>query len=171
MTTQQQRTSFVQSLMPLMKWGERIATAAFIASLITVFIAKGSSMDFARYVFMASSATLAAIYFLNAYMPLNFQREENEKFGMKELLMITILPKILWISCAVCMCGFFILSENAEHDAHLQMWMIGGSSLLSGLAFLAFGVVTADKHASVLTPVALRAVPLLALVIYFYLNS
>ncbi len=167
----QQNTSFVQSLTPVMIWAERIATAAFIASLAAVFMAKGSSIDFARYVFMASSAILAAVYFLNAYMPVNFQRDDNEKFGMKELLLTTMLPKILWISCAVCMAGFFLLSQNAEHDAHLNLWMIGGLSLLGGLVFLAFGMVTGDKHATVVAPVAFRAVPLLILVIYFYLNS
>ena len=171
MTTQQQNTSFVQSLTPVIKWTERIATAAFIASLGTVFITKGSAMEFAHYVFMPVAAILAGVYFLNAYMPVNVQRNENEKFGMKELLLTTILPKILWISCAICMAGFFVLSQNAEHDAHLKLWMIGGLSLLSGLVFLAFGMVTGDKHATVVAPVAFRAVPLVILVIYFYLNS
>jgi hypothetical protein len=170
-TEQQKNQAFVKSLAPLLKWIERIATAGFIASLATVFLSGGTTMDIARNVFMASAAFLAGVYFLNAFMPPDFERDENEKFGMKELVLMTILPKVLWISSAICMAGFFVLSQNQEHDAHLNLWFIGGFSLFSGLVILSFAMVTGNKHTRVLTAVAFRAVPLLVLVMYFYLNS
>jgi drug/metabolite transporter (DMT)-like permease len=120
---------------------------------------------------MASAALLAGVYFLNAFIPPDFERDENEKFGMKELVLMTILPKILWISSAVCMAGFFVLSQNQEHDAHLNLWFIGGFALFGSLVILSFAIVTGNKHTRVLTAVAFRAVPLLVLVTYFYLNS
>jgi hypothetical protein len=170
-TEREQNRAFVKSLTPLLKWLERIATAGFIASLATVFLSGGSQMDIARNVFMASAAILSGVYFLNAFMPLDFERDENEKFGMKELVLTTIIPKVLWISAAVCMSGFFVLSQNHEHDAHLNLWFIGGFSLFGSLAILSFAMVTGNKHTRVLAPVAFRAVPLLVLVTYFYLNS
>jgi hypothetical protein len=170
-TEQEKNQAFLKSLRPLLKWLERIATASFIASLAAVFLSGGVQMDIARNVFMASAAILAGVYFLNAFMPPDFERDENEKFGMKELVLMTILPKVLWIGSAVCMAGFFIISQNQEHDGHLQLWLIGGASVFGGLAILSFAMVTGNKHTRVLAAIAFRAVPLLALVTYFYLNS
>lgn len=171
MTTQQQDPSFVRSLSRYLLWFELIATAGFIASLAAVLFTKAETMDIARNIFMASAAILAATYFLNAFMPIPLQREEGELFGMKELVFFTILPKVLWISCTICMAGFFILSQNQEHDAHLNLWFIGGFSLFGSLASLAFGMVTANKNTRSLAPISFRAIPLLALVAYFYLNT
>lgn len=172
MTTESQpNPAFVKSLSRFLLLAELIATAGFISSLIAVLLTSGTTMDFARTVFMISSAILAAAYFLNAFMPMDFPRDENEMFGMKQLVFTAILPKVFWISCAICMAGFFILSQNQEHNSHLNLWFIGGFSLFANLVLLAFALVTADKHARVLAPITFRAIPLLALVAYFYLNS
>jgi hypothetical protein len=172
MTTESQpNPAFVKSLTRYLLVAELIATAGFISSLVVVLMGYSATMEIARNIFMISCAILAAAYFLNAFMPMDFQREENEKFGMKELVFMTILPKVLWIGCAVCMAGFFILSQNQDHNGHLNLWLIGGFTLFGNLALLAFGIVTADRHARVLAPISFRAIPLLALVAYFYLNS
>jgi hypothetical protein len=171
MTTENNSTPFIQSLFPAMKWAERIATAAFIASLAAVLLTEATQMDIARNVFMISSAILAGTYFLYAFMPLDFKRDENEQFGMMDLVTMMIAPKVLWISCAVSMLGFFTLSQNLETSGHLQLFLIGGISVTSSLLLLAFAIVSGNKNASVIAPVAFRAVPILALVIFFYLND
>ena len=104
---------------------------------------------------------LAAVFFLNAYTPSGIQPLENEKFGFTDLLATTILPKVMWISCAVSAIGILFYIRHFEPQSYKSMLTIGGGSLLIGVFFAGIFVLNRAKGSEVLQPVLLRAIPLL----------
>jgi hypothetical protein len=108
-----------------------------------------------------SLSGLAGIYFLMAYRPPT-PVPEGEKKGFGQLLSQTILPKVLWIGCAVGAIGimFHLLQLDGAHEMLLIHAASGGVGV--GM-FLAFRQST-DSQA--LTPLLYRAVPLLLISVY-----
>jgi hypothetical protein len=117
----------------------------------------------------ASLIGLAAIFFLLAYRPpeKEIQREENEPGGFSELLALTIIPKVLWISSAVSLIGIAFYFISPENEGYKQMLFIGMTTLGTALIVLAFFLVSGTKHLKTVVPILYRAVPALIAAIYF----
>jgi len=109
---------------------------------------------------------LGVTFFLFAYRPPDIPIQENEKFGFPELLGLMIVPKVLWISCAVSAVGiaFFLVKS----EGYKQMLFIGGSSIGIGSFLLVILLLNGVKHIKTVTPVLLRAVPLLLADVYLF---
>ena len=105
---------------------------------------------------------LTALYFISAYKPIEITSDGNEKFGTKELLAWTILPKLCWISCAVSTLGWLLFFINPDNVGYKNMLMIGALSLGAALVMIAFLISTGVRQMRVLLPVMFRALPLLS---------
>ncbi len=103
---------------------------------------------------------LGITFFLLAYRPMEIPPQEDGQIGgFTELLALSIVPKVLWMGCAVSALGLaFYLFGNKGYKQLLIIGgsTIGGSSVLL-IVFLAQGV----KHLNIVTPILLRAIPLL----------
>ncbi len=111
---------------------------------------------------------MSVVFFLGAYQPPNFVQEEDEKFGMPELLQLVIVPKVLGMSMAVACIGilFKLIGVNPEGSA--QMLLLGGSSSAISIAIILIGLATNVKHIHSVVPKLYRAVPIAAVALYFF---
>ena len=109
---------------------------------------------------------LAVTFFLMAYRPVESLRQENEQLGFPQLLAIMIVPKVLWISSAVSAIGIaFYLFGN---EGYKQQAIIGGLSIAIGTLIFVISLVTEVKHIKTVTPILLRALPLLLADFYIF---
>ena len=71
-----------------------------------------------------------------------------------------IIPKVLWISSAICAMGIAFYLFNLGNEGYKNMLLIGGTTVVAAtlilLAFLLGGV----RYISTVIPVLFRAVPL-----------
>ena len=114
---------------------------------------------------------LSITYWLSAYKPIEIISNGEEKFGMRELLAWSILPKICWISCGVSSLGVLLFFINPFNEGYKTMLTIGGFALGGALVAVVFLFTTGVKQVKVLAPVLLRAVPWFLLDLYFLMNS
>lgn len=142
---------------------ERMLLMLLVLGIVMAFLTSVGSL-----IINIAIAGLALVFFLYAYKPINVNSGDDEKAGMGELLGWAVVPKVLWISCAVSAMGilFFLLrTGNLEYK---NMVMIGGFSILVGLVVLGVLQVSGTKHLQVVTPILLRAVPLMIMDFYIF---
>lgn len=140
------------------------AEAFFMAGTFIGALLKYAGMD--SMVFNVSLVGLAATFFLSAYRPIDIPFDENDKPGFPELLVLTIAPKIAWISAAVVTLGIQLFFTGGK--GYKQLLFIGGTSLVPVTLILLYGIVSGVRHVSFVTHVLYRIVPLLLLAGYFY---
>ena len=109
---------------------------------------------------------LAITYFLFAFRVPDVPRPENgkeEKFGFLDLLMTSIVPKVLGIGMAVSMMGtlFFLL----EYEGYPQMLQLGGTTIVVCYALIVLSGSIA-KYGRLLAPMLLRSLLVVAVVGY-----
>ena len=104
---------------------------------------------------------LGIIFFLFAYRPTELQRNEGEQFEFFDLLAVTIVPKVLWISSAVSVMGLAFYLFDLGNDSYKRLLTIGAISIGSGVTILILAFTKGVRHLNTVTPVLLRAVPLL----------
>lgn len=140
-----------------MEQAELILLAILGASLLARYF----QMDVYMTGLQISLSGLAGVYFLMAYRP-PAPLPEGEKKGFAQLLSQTILPKILWIGCAVGAIGimFYLLQLEGAREMLLIHAASGGIGVGMFLAFRQ----TSDSQT--LTPVLYRAIPLLLISVY-----
>ncbi len=120
-------------------------------------------------VIMLALSGLGTIFFLSAYLPPEpMESDGAARLGFKDLLMFTILPKVLGIACSVSAIGmlFYLLGFKG----YLQMILIGGTVISAGLLILGFGFATETKNIRTMMPILYRAVPLVFIDAYIYLQ-
>jgi hypothetical protein len=139
--------------------------AALIISMVLTILHVDSSV-----IIYYSLIGLAIVFFLNAYRPLNSQRAEDEKFIFTDLLTTTILPKVMWISCAVSVIGILFYIRHFEAQSYKNMLIIGGGSLLLGVLTAGFFMLGKVKSNETLQAVLLRAIPMLVMDIYIFMK-
>lgn len=121
----------------------------------------GFYLDLQTGLIIVSLLGLSITYIVSAYKPIEIESNGDEKFGMKELLAWTILPKIAWIACGVSTLGAMMFFMNLNTDRHRHMLLVGALSLAGAIAVAILLFVTGVKQIKVLGPVSLRALPLL----------
>lgn len=109
---------------------------------------------------------LAVVFFLNGYIPVDIQQSEGEPMGFNELLGLSIVPKILWISAAVTTIGILFYSLQIGNDSYSKMLQIGGSTIVIGTSILLALKVRGVKNINLVLPVLLRALPALIIAGY-----
>ena len=155
------RQSFAHKLYPFLDWAERILIVIIFAGFILPY----AGMKTADLI-TAGMSGLAGIYFLKAYQPLTFEREDGEKSGFKDLLVMTVGPKMIWIGCAVSVIGILFYTMGLK--GYREMIVIGGSVLLGWTFILTLLFSNNSRDLKTYTPILLRMVPLLLLDIYIY---
>lgn len=114
---------------------------------------------------------LGLVYFLCAYRPIDMPQEEGKAHGMKELLVFGIVPKVLWISSAVSVIAIALTVLGSDNRGYLQMFFIGAASIAVALVIvLIVSVGQVIRSSRSLAPVLFRAIPLLAVDLYFLLR-
>ena len=111
---------------------------------------------------------LAATFFLLAYRPLDIPEGGNEQGGFSDLLALMIIPKVLWISCAITAFGLALFMLETGNDGYKNMLMIGGSTIAVATLLLAFFRISGVKHIALVSPILMRALPLFLAAIYVF---
>lgn len=109
---------------------------------------------------------LAAIFFLNAFLPPAIA-QTTERKGFLELLATTICYKIAWIGSAVIMVGS--LYRVLGFPGALEMLLIGCFATFTGAVVMGLYALTRSEVG--LRPALYRAVPACLLGIYLFLNK
>ena len=131
------------------------------------------AMEINTSVTIASLIGLAAIFFLFAYRPLDVPlsgdagrvqpadaaSREDGPAGFPELLGLTILPKVLWLSSAISVFGIALYIIDFGSDGYKNMLMIGGTAIATGALLLVALKMTGEKRINAVMPILLRAVP------------
>jgi hypothetical protein len=113
---------------------------------------------------------LAGIFFLMGFRPPSVRPDtSNGKQGFTQLLLDTILPKVLWISCAVCTISILLYHLDNGNDGYKQGIFIHLSITAVSLIVIG-GASVAGKNVRPLLPILFRAVPL-AFVGYHFFQS
>lgn len=137
---------------------------ALLAALVIGIILTITGLD--KTVTRVAFLGLGATFFLFAFRPIEIPRKENEPFGFSELLAFTIVPKVLWISSAVSCIGIVFYLSAFGNEGYKQQLMIGAQSIGIGTLILAALLAKGVKHLNTITPVLLRAIPLLLVDLY-----
>lgn len=149
--------SFAQTLFRYLEHAELILLAVVGASLLARFLQINGYLTGLQI----SLSGLAGVYFLMAHRP-PVAPPTEEKKGFADLLSLTILPKVLWIGCAVGAIG--ILFHLLQLEGAREMLVIHAAS--GGIGIGMFLAVRQSGSSGALTPVLYRAVPLLLISVY-----
>ena len=158
MNSQETPTSFTTKITSYLPTAEKIFLVGLAIGLLLHYFGTDS------IVMAVSLVGLAVTFFLSAYRPIEIIPEENEVLGFKELLGHGIVPKVLWISCAVSTMGIFL--SNINNQGSQKMFFIGGTTIAIGTVIIVGLLVNGAKHINAVVPVLLRAIPLFVLDVY-----
>jgi hypothetical protein len=158
MTIKSPFTTLIFNLLPL---AEKILLAGLGVGLALIYSGLDSNVAFVSF------NGLAVVYFLYAYKPPDIQREDDAPLGFLQLLGLSILPKIMWISCSVSMVGimFHLLALAGSYE----MMLIGVSSIGIGLLLFTIITLTNVKGMKENVPMLYRAVPIFLAEMYLLL--
>jgi len=164
MTPEQTPTPFIVTLTKHLPLVEKILlTALAIGTILTL-------MKIDSTVTRVSLLGIGVTFFLLAYRPTDMPRQEGEQFGFSELLGLTIVPKVLWISSAISAFGIAFYIFDFGNDGYKKMLMIGGLTIGIGTILLVVFLVSGVRHVKTVTPILLRAVPLCLVDLYILLK-
>lgn len=142
---------------------ERIVLAALIiigAARFLGFLSTASPITFGLI-------TLGTVYYLFAFRP-PAPLPEGRQLDFMGLLITTILPKVLWISCSVGAVGLAFYF-NGMPGAQ-QMLLIQASTGLVGLIIWGIGNLQQTESLDRVTAPMTRAFPILLIAVYILLK-
>ncbi|HLT71112.1 MAG TPA: hypothetical protein VKZ75_00605 [Cyclobacteriaceae bacterium] len=157
-------TSMLQGITRYLPRLERMLLMLIVLGIVITFLTNAGAL-----IINVAIAGLALVFFLYAYQPLLVNTGKDEKAGMGELLGWSIVPKVLWIGCAISAMGILFFLIKTGTDEYRNMVMIGGFSIVSSLLVLGVLQVSGTKHLQVITPILLRAIPLMIMDFYVFL--
>jgi hypothetical protein len=111
---------------------------------------------------------LAVVFFLQAYNPTLLPIPPAQR-GFKELLSLTVLPKIIWIATSVCTIGILLFLLDIS-NGYLQVLLIGETALVASLLIAGYFFMRSAAYAKIVTPMLYRAVPVLLISTYILLS-
>lgn len=166
-TTETQQTPETQNrILRLLPRAEWIFAPAAIAGAIIAATGGDSSLA------VVGLSGLGAIYFLCAYRassdPASNPASE-QPIGYGPLLALNILPKVLWISCAVCLIAILFYLLNFKGAPNVAL--IGSTTIASGTVLTLVLLITAPSYVRYILPVLLRAIILAALSAWYLLTD
>ena len=137
----------------------------FLATLTVAFVLQLTESEL-PILMTISLAGLGATFFLSAYRPLDFRPTEGEQMGFNELLGLSIIPKVLWISTAIATIGILFYTLQLDNDGYLRMLYIGGSTIITASVIMLILKAMGTKYLNATFPVFFRAMPTLLIVTY-----
>ena len=155
--------SFVQKLFPFLNKVEIACMLALAIGLVAKYLQYP-----AQSLLVVALGGLSIVFFLGAYQPPTFVQDENEKFGMPELLQLVIAPKILGIGMAVACIGILFKMIDVNPEGSAKMLLLGGGTVAIATAIILIGLVSNANHIQSIVPKLYRAVPIAAVALYLY---
>lgn len=129
-----------------------------IATLLVGAILTALEID--STVTKGSLLALGVTFFLFAYRPIDIPGQEEVPMGLSEMLGLMIVPKVLWISCAISTVGIAFFIFDLGNPGYMNMLMIGGFSIGTASLILVILLNSGVKHINLVMPILLRAVPI-----------
>ncbi len=151
------RTPFSETLYTFVERGETLFLFMLLAGAVLF------SFGFSQGSGLVSFALggLAVVFFLMAYRPPKYSQPVTEKkMDFMQLLVLTIIPKVLWISCAVGSIGLLLRHLQTANDGYRQMLIIQSAVTVGTLIVVGFGAATGASGLRNLLPIYYRALPL-----------
>ncbi len=99
-----------------------------------------------------------------AYRPPAAPEDENGKVDFKELLMIVIVPKIVWLGCSITTIA--LLFAYLNYQGWQTILSVGSVVAAAGSAILLIGLITGTKRINSVLPALYRSVPILIIALY-----
>jgi hypothetical protein len=165
MTSEPTQTPFTSGITKYLPLIEKI----FLTALIVGVILKISHID--SKVMGISLIGLGITYFLLAFKPSDIQLQENEQLTFTHLLALMIIPKTMLISAAISALGISLYLLNfGNQQGYKQLLLIGISTIGLGTILLTFFLLRDVKNLKTVTPVLLRAIPLLLASLYIFIK-
>ncbi len=145
-----------------------ILEKVFAGILLLGLLLKYVNIDGKPFMIISLSG-LAGVFYLTAFKPLGAELTAEEKQGFANLFATTMGPKLLGIGSAVLTIG--ILFYLMKFGGYKEMLMIGCGAV--SLVLLGLGVVSlaGNKNIERLTPLLIRAIPLLLLGAYIFIKN
>lgn len=164
MSSEQPPKSFIVTITRHLPLVEKILlTTLAIGAILTL-------MQIYSLVTKVSLLALGVTFFLLAYRPTEIPTREGEQFGLRELLALMVVPKVLWISSAISALGIAFYLFELGNDGYKKLLMIGGLTLGIGTLLLIIFFISGVRYINTVTPILLRAIPLCFLDFYLLLN-
>lgn len=153
-------TPFIVRLTKNLHWAERALLIALVLGTMLRYLEIDTDL------LTVSLIGLGLVFFLYAYKPVDMIRDEKEKFGFSDLLAVTILPKVMWISSAISTLGLLFYVQNLAYEKYNMMVMIGGLTIGIAVVTLTIFLAGGVKNLKAVTPILFRAVPLFLIDLY-----
>ena len=121
----------------------------WIEALFLIMLAVGWVMLYQRHeagLLIISLVGLTATYFISAYKPIEILSNGEDKFGMREMLAWSILPKVCWISCAVSTLGWLLFFINPDNVGYQNMLIIGALSIGAAVVMIVYLISTGVRQ-------------------------
>lgn len=151
------RTPFSETLYAFVERGETLFLITLLAGAALFFFgfSQGSTLV------TVALGGLAVVFFLMAYRPpRSSQGDPEKKMDFIQLLVLTIIPKVLWIGCAVGTIGLLLRHLQTGNDGYRQMLIIQSVVTLGTLIVVGFAAATGVSGLRNLLPIYFRALPL-----------
>lgn len=162
MTSNESKPSALAGKLPIIE-------KAFIAVLAIGIILAIAGISFS--VLEAGLIGLGVIFFGSAFLLYTpIPDSDNKPLTFPALLASTIVPKVLWISSAICMVGIALSFITPKNQGYKELLLIGTLTIASGTVILTFFLVSGIKVAKAAVPVLYRAVPASLAALYFLLK-
>lgn len=153
-------TPLIVRLTKNLHWAERALLIALVLGTMLMYLKVDTG------VLSVSLIGLAVVFFLYAYKPIEIVRDEKEQLGFSDLLAVTILPKVMWISSAISTLGLLFYLLDLGNDGYKNILMIGGLTIGIAVVLLTVFLSSGVKNLKMVTPILFRAVPLLLIDLY-----
>lgn len=121
---------------------------------------------FGGYFFLSAHRPLDVPSSEDTVQPTDAASREDGAGGFPELLGLTILPKVLWLSSAISAFGIASYIIDFGNDGYKNMLMIGGTTIAIGTLLLVALKMTGLKRINTFMPILLRAVPVCLVDLY-----
>lgn len=163
-------TPFIATIFRLLNYLEIVAVVAAAVGFAMLY----SSMEGAPEILMVALSTLAAVFFLRAYQPIDgppsqIENEGDRPTGQFGLLGARVAPKVLGIGSSITTIG--ILFSLLELKGAMEMLSIGCVVLPIAGVLVGFFMLSKPAWAGALMPLVYRAVAVWVVGIYLFLGN
>lgn len=153
-----EQKSFAENLFGKLDKAEMILLLALTTGVVLHF----SGISQAPSLIIVSLGGLAAIFFLKAFRPpADRTPAEGEKADFLGLFFDVVLPKVLWISSAICASSLMLYHMDTGNEGYKQGLMIHAAITAVGIVALGFAALKGLKNLQAILPIFYRAIPLL----------
>ena len=140
---------------------EKLFTATIVLGVLLSYFGMNTNI-----LINISLLGLGMAYFFYVFKESDIEPKDEEEMKFSELLGLSIIPKVLWISSSVSVIGILFHNLDLDYDGYLRLLQIGGSTITIGTAVLFVLKFQGTKYINAAFPILLRTFPILVVVCY-----